>query len=476
MDKLSDLPVIIVGNCIAGMVAALELGRAGQSVVLVNPSPVWGGHFSSKVINDKPFDLGMVGFEFTGFHSSPTEDVRAYDVRQRNNVARFCGLSRRYVESLIPVNQSRTPLMLWEDRVVPDVLMGNDLAVLELLPRESVQAIEDEVNAILGGADRTLHARGKVDNPRFLAASYEEASVANHGKTFHELFVAPFADRLFPGGASRFSAIYHRCLWMPLYYPETLLAAIRAQPHDITTLFHYPAAGRIGALADALLDALKATANVQIVTTAIHQAATGEGVSLFMADGSVLKGRSLVWGLDLSSLLRFTGTGNSEQQNMRHTKTSAAFGFFVVDRKRLSTEFSSLFVLDRKRLIYRITNLSDSGGTDEDEARLVLELDSHHFSDGVNDPERLSSLAVSELVELGIVDDDASVVSRKAYAINDIMPVPKAEDHARFWENHDFVAEAHPNVLLIGPSSGYLITTMNDQIVQGLKVAKELAA
>jgi hypothetical protein len=473
-DRPDRADVVVVGNCIAAMVAALESARRGLDVVLVNPVPNWGGHFSSKLVNGHWFDLGMVGFEFTGFHKHPTRDTALYDSRRRNDVARFCGLAQEYVEKIIPVNLASAPKMIWNDQIYPDVLMGNDLEVLKSLPPNLRSAIVSEVEAILSNPDRTKHASKKVDNPLFLEMSYEEASIANHGPTFHGVFIDPFAKRLFPGGAANFTAIYHRCLWMPLYYPETILAAMGPNPHDITTLFHYPAAGRIGILAETLLRQMKELPNVRIVSSAVSSLEVDRAYSLGLADGSALEADQLVWGLDLANLLRLCKVGDARLHEHKFQKTAATFGFFAVDRRRLAHQFSSLFVVDPKCFIYRISNLCDAGGTDEDVARLVMECSSHFFRDEERDNASMMRQISDELVQLGLVDDESAILTQEAYSIPSIMPVPNLGDHGIFWETYDFAREKLPGVKLVGPASGYLITTLNDQVVQGLKATNEV--
>lgn len=471
---MTKTSVAIVGNSIAAMIAALELGRRGVSVTLMNSGPSWGGHFSSKRIKGYDFDLGMVGFEFTGFNANPTRDTSLYNARRRNDVARFCGLTQEYVSNLIPLSRARSPIMIWRDVPYPDVLMGNDLTILRSLPNDARNAIATEIAEILSNSDRSRHASNKVDNPLFLSMSYKEASVANHGTTFHDLFIAPFADKLFAGGAARFSAIYHRCLWMPLYYPETLLAAMGPMPHDITTYFHYPASGRIGILAETVLRELHDLGNVKFVTSALVSIEIGKSCTLSMSDESVIDADRLIWSLDISNLLRLSNTGEAIQHAHKFSKTAATFGFFVIERTKLKFPFSSLFVGDRKFCIYRISNLSDAGNTSEDSARLVVECSSHFFAEGRVDNARLVDQLSRELLQLGLIDHEDSILQREAYTIPEIMPVPNKKDHEYFWEAYETASLHLPEVKLIGPASGYLITTLNDQVVQGLKVANEV--
>jgi hypothetical protein len=466
--------VVIVGNSIAAMIAALELGRRGVRVTLVNSGPNWGGHFSSKRIQGYEYDLGMVGFEFTGFHTNPTRDTSLYSSRRRNDVARYCALTKEYVESVIPVSRSRAPVMVWNGALYPDVLMGNDLTILKSLSSDVQSTIATELLRIQTDPDKSRHASNKVDNPLFLSMSYEEASIANQGVTFHKLFIADFAEKLFAGGAAAFAAIYHRCLWMPLYYPETVLAAMGSSPHDITTLFHYPSAGKIGALADTLLRKIHDLDTVTLAKSAVVAIKREKYYVLEFSDGSSVEADKLVWGLDISNLLRLSKVGDVGLHTHKFKKTTATFGFFAVDRSKLKTPFSSLFVGDPKYCTYRISNLSDAGNTSENVARLVVECSSHFFRNESIDNVRLAAHLSGELLQLGVIDDEASILEREAYSIPEIMPIPNKDDHEFFWRAYDTASLSLPEVQLIGPASGYLITTLNDQVVQGLKVANEV--
>lgn len=86
-----------------------------------------------------------------------------------------------------------------------------------------------------------MHASQKKLNEKlFLNSSYFDVSMANHGKTFHDLLIEPFCKKTFNMSSKDCPALLHRIAWTPLYYPETLLNGINGIVDLNPTLFHYP--------------------------------------------------------------------------------------------------------------------------------------------------------------------------------------------------------------------------------------------
>ena len=466
-------PVVIVGNCLAGMVAAAELGMQGTPVVLVNGSRNWGGHFTSRNIRGANFDLGTVCFEFTSFAKDQLLDVSLYGTRARYDIARFCQASRDYVEGLLPIHESSTPLMVWKGEIVPDLIMANDLSILRRVSEGAAAQIERETRAILACANRPLHASTKLDNPLYVSSSYEDASLANHGAMFHRMFVEPFADKLLPGGARSFAAIYHRCLWMPLYYPETVLAALGPQPHALRpTLFHYPAKGYVGALPEAILERMGASGRVTIVAAEVTEVRREGIFRISLSTGEKLEAERLVWGLDLASLARVSGISDIDSKDASEKKTSAAFCFLIVDRKKIRATLSSLFVVDRERIAYRIANQSEAAAIDEPQARLVVECNAQFFGEGKPDLELLTKQVCQDLIELGIVEAESAILHAESLYAPQILPIPNENDRERCLALLARVRDRLPTIESVGPASGYFTKSLNDQLIQGLQVAK----
>ena len=111
-----------------------------------------------------------------------------------------------------------------------------------------------------------LHSSRKTSDSGFASLDFEQASIANHGYTFHDTFIEPFCRKVTGLDTSVLSALYHRLAWAPLFYPETLLDALRGVPTSLpATTFSYPASGSLASMVHAIDAALRQRAGDRIV-------------------------------------------------------------------------------------------------------------------------------------------------------------------------------------------------------------------
>jgi hypothetical protein len=100
----------------------------------------------------------------------------------------------------------------------PDVLFTVDLRGLrQALRRDVLARIRSEAAA----------ARAERGDAGVLAGdlgsmSVQEASLANHGPTLHDLLIAPLAAKFVPGGAPATLAAWRRKAWMAVFWPRTV--------------------------------------------------------------------------------------------------------------------------------------------------------------------------------------------------------------------------------------------------------------
>ena len=80
---------LIIGNCIAALVASLELAKKGNEVILISNGDKWGGHFSGIEIDNIHYDLGMAVVELTSTNAECEPDIKSYNTLVRNDVGRF---------------------------------------------------------------------------------------------------------------------------------------------------------------------------------------------------------------------------------------------------------------------------------------------------------------------------------------------------------------------------------------------------
>ncbi len=124
-----------------------------------------------------------------------------------------------------------TPQMLWNGRLYPDLYISNRL---EAVP-ESWQWTPPSY------ADYPLQPKGEWEDSLHLART----STFLHGAKFHDTFIEPMCRKITGRSSAEISAKYHRSIWLPLYWPQTLRA--RA---SIRTPFYYPAGGYAGIVSE----------------------------------------------------------------------------------------------------------------------------------------------------------------------------------------------------------------------------------
>jgi hypothetical protein len=462
-------PPVIVGNSLAAMVAAQSLAERARDVVLANSLPRWGGHLAGFHAAGRPFDGGMVLFEFDSFNREPEPDLRGYDPVRRNDCGRFVDIVRRYVEIRVPMVQVPPLLMRHDGGWVPDLIIGNRIDALAMLPEAGRAAMRGELERAAAEPDRTLHAARKHESPAFATADFETVSLRNHGRTFHAAFIEPLCRKILGVATREVPALYHRAAWLPLYWPETLLAVLQGRPSPLPeTHFHYPAAGNAAALVDALRAELLAAGKVRVVTAVPSGVARLDGgFELRFADGTGARSDTLVWAQDASLLARLSEIGNPVPAERR---VAVGLCFLVVPRRELQLDFAALFVPGPRHRVYRVTAPDRCSGSDTPEQRLVVE-----FSAAGGDALPSAASIAAELAELGVLERADSVLHSSCRILDNVLPLPDDASRRAFLEQQQRLRAALPGIRFIGPAAAFLAASINDQIVQGLKTGLELA-
>lgn len=465
--------VAIVGNNVAALVAAQSLAARGRSVMLVNPGDRWGGHFGSVDAGAYRFDPGMVLYEFSAFNTETSPDVMSYDPDVRNDCGRFTAVVREYIERRLETVTTPAPEMFVRGRRYPDVIIGNRLDALRLMDPDDRRAIADDLQMAAAQRRPSLHPSQKTSGPAFDHADFTSVSLANHGRAFHDWFVEPLCRKILGVSTGDILARYHRVAWLPLYYPETLRSQFGPEPQRLPApAFHYPIAGTAGALATTLAAEIESDQNIRVLRSTVLEAQGAGPFTLTLADGTSTEAVDLVWGLEASSLIAARDPGMPRANS---TRSSIGLGFIAVSAGRLTANSSTLFVLDPEHAVYRVTDQDACARADAPVHRLAVEFSldaiarrSHPAADAW--PNRLRH----ELVEIGVIDSPESVLYCSVRPMKNVLTVPSRANRDVFEEQRAWLARHCPGIRLVGPAAGFLASSMNDQIVQGLKIGAEL--
>ena len=459
---------VVFGSSLASLVLAERLGASRQGVVLLNPGRAWGGIFAGLPIGARIFDAGMTNFEFDLF-ADPCENIQTYDPDRRADAARFVGLVRAYIDRFAKVHAVPTPKMICGGTRYRDLMITNEFDVLRSLADELQVQIRRELDSIVGNPN-PLHPRHKGHpGSDFAQHSFEAISIANHGETLHRMFIEPLFCKVLGVASREVPGPFHRSGWAPLFYPETLLSQFGTAPQKLKpTVFHYPDDTHFGVFIRRILETVRATPNVRVF----------EGVSDTRIDPSNRRLRTgqgefefghLAWGGDLrqlaAALADMAPSGSTTFPNP--PRASLDLFFLQVKQEGLATPLEVLIDPEPASPFYRITDQTACGLREESTHQLILECNSKVWNTA---PGGKDAKIAAALERYAI--DPATVVQISHRHFADALSVPSLEQMRKFDSCREAVRCALPGITLLGPSSGYVSVTLNDQIVQALKCAQ----
>ena len=460
---------VIVGNALAGMIAALELAEQGKQVTLVNPGGPLGGYFAGLQIDGVMFDAGLVKFELDGYlNQAKWSALSSYDATVRNDVGRFLNIVHEWALKYSTLNQFSMPKMMIDGAVYDDVILSNAYHSFGQLPfaQDCVAELQQ------AQPDASIHARQKSNGEAYETLDYATASIANHGKTMHEKIIAPYLLKAQGVTADRMLARYHRVAWLPLFYPETLLESYQGKPSTLApTKFHYPKLSSVGAIVGQVKAEVLAHNNIRYVTQAVQQVTkTEEGWQVSCTD-TTLTASDLVWTYQPSQLLKCLGLTPTPVQE---TKSAIAVSFFRIKKADIRNVYTLLNVVDLNCSLYRITNQTACAEDHGDFMNIAAEFNSDYFrklyGDSADDAFIIEKL-LAELAQMQLIAADTVPVIAAIKRIPGGFLVPDAAARDAWEHDQRTIIEHYPEIALLAMSSGFFATSLNDQVVQGLHYA-----
>lgn len=461
--------IVIVGNALAGMVAALELAEQGKQVTLVNPGGPLGGYFAGLQIDGVMFDAGLVKFELDGYlNQAKWSELASYDATVRNDVGRFLNIVHEWALKYSPLHQFDMPKMMVDGAVYDDVLLSNAYHSFSQLPfaKDCIAELQQSQ------PETSIHARQKVNGAAYDTLDYATASIANHGKTMHAKLIAPYLLKAQGVTADRMLGRYHRVAWLPLFYPETLLESYQGKPCRLSpTVFHYPKLSSVGAIVSQVKAELLAHKNIHYVTQAVQQVTKTEEGWQVRCNDTELTATDLVWTYQPSQLLKCLGL---QPTPVLETKSAIAVAFFRIKKADIRNVYTLLNVVDLNCSLYRITNQTACAEDDGDFMNIAAEFNTDYFrqlyGDSADDAFIIQKL-LAELAHMQMIAEEAVPVIAAIKRIPGGFLVPDAAARDAWEQDQRIIIQRYPEIALLAMSSGFFATSLNDQVVQGLHYA-----
>jgi hypothetical protein len=456
---------VVVGGSIAALVAADALAAVGEDVRLLLPERGVGGGFAPIRRDGRELELGVrlleLSYEQTAAEVPPLRDYRAGVAGHRAYVA----VVDRWTRELLGerVEQVERPRMLFDGRIVDDLYFTTDLLALRDALSESERtliAAEARAAAAVIGCAAGLLDRSKAHELSLLDTA--QASLRNHGETFHRRLIAPVADKI-AGGAERVLATHRRKIWLPLFWPATLAEACEggAVGFRPSRPFHTIAEGEGGGLIDALLERLRARGVRSEVAGRLEGLAkvTGGRVELrFSGLGEVRAARPIL-GPAPGELFAAAGA------EYRPEQVRSVICWIETSPESLRWRLSLLNVVDPDIPALRIS----SGGRGAPGTQLLTVELRHDLPE-----DEIAPAALASLLRTGVVDPDAELeVVMSAAASTFALPTRAAAE--AFTDARNALDALELDAVVVGGAAAFGADALAEQIIQGLQAAEVLS-
>ncbi|MEP6873417.1 MAG: hypothetical protein ABI887_03560 [Burkholderiales bacterium] len=456
-------PVLLIGNSLALLVAANELARRRRAVTLLTDGKPLGGHFAGMQIEGHAFDIGMVMLE-KPLREAGEATPADYRPETRNDWTRFSAEVHDWFDAQLPLRRTPTPTVQVEGRRGPDYLIANRLDLL----RDAAAATPSP----LPRSD-PRHAVHKTTGSTYDTLSYAGAAAVNHSDDWHARYVEPYVRKLLGVSSGDFLARFHRTGWVPLYYPETLGAALRGEP---TPLSEYPffttETGFVGALVAQLAGALSRSSQVSLVTQPLHSLGRSDAHWQARGDAGPWTSTRLALGLPVERCHTLLGLPVTEPS----AAASVAIMFCLVRASGTGHPIGCHMIVDDEHATYRLSDQDALAGRDPEWHRVVVEASPLRLAQLAATPsvEDAQTVLKTELVSLMALHDADCVRVLKFMVARNALVIPNAAAVARAATSHARLREAAPGATLTGALLPYGAASFNDQIVQGLQIAKDM--
>lgn len=452
---------LLVGNNLAVLVAAHELAQRGRAVTLLSDARPLGGHFAGMTIDGHDFDMGMVLLE-QHEPARPGADLREFEPHVRNDWTRFGDRGSGWLEAQGALVRTPTPQTLIDGEIVPDYLIANRLDAFAHARVRGPAALD---------AGDARHAANKALPGCYDSLSYAEAARVNHGSELHARFIEPFARKVLGVPSENLLARYHRAGWLPLYHPHTLSAALRGEPGGLPEYpFWTTAGGFVGEIARQLTARLAATPSATVASEPLVSVAREAGTWRVRTAGREWRSGELVLGLPPERCYTLLGL----EAPTPPPAASVALFFARVRADAIGRAPGCLMVVDEDYATYRLSDQDALAGLQPEWHRVVVEASPDRLARLYPGPPPEASLR-RELQTLMQSYASDAIQPLRCFTARNALPLPTPDGVAAAQSAHAAVRAAAPEARLTGALHGYGVASFNDQLVQGLKIAQELA-
>jgi hypothetical protein len=456
-------PFDIVGSSVGCLATALLLAERGRSVRIFLQPGREGGSFHGLHLEGRCLDLGVRLFELD-YEDAPGERLppAAFD-RDCHNHRPFIDHVAAFIRRFVGEDIERVePEMFLAGRRGRCIHFTTDLTGLpDLLGSEDRARIRAEVGAILAdpAAPPWRFQEGRAAQLDDVALP--AASIDNHGALFHDRLVRIHCRRQSPDWEETIAS-ERRKLWMALFHPATLAAALDGTPSSYRPYRPFYRA-RAGLLVERLLAALRRAPLVEIVKVgrATRFSTMGETATIDFAEAGGAPARSVVLAAG-ASVLGLSGEELFPAARIAYAPERLRCGvaWLEIPESEILSWPALLSIHDPAMTILRVS--TTSGGAPAGWRIATVETGS--------DTPSLDAIR-AEIEAIGLVRTGASIRLLKSFHGPAQTAATFGNRAAFAAARHAFVAQGWTGIVL-GPARRFGFESLNDLIVEALYTAE----
>jgi len=466
MQKKNNFTHVVFGNSIAALVASITLAKKkNNNILLINPKDFWGGHFNSIKIGSEKFDIGMFLYEFDSLKIKNLSPKK-YENKNFQNSQYFVSNIKKFINQFFLTKEISPIKIFYNKSFYEDYLISNNLSFLNKIKLK--EKIKNDLNKINIGLlkKKKIHPSYKRLSNIFLKKNLYQISLRNHGKTFHDNFIEPLCKKILFCSSKDIMAKFHRVPWLPLYWPETLKKQLSEQNNLKTFKFEYPHKSHGTLITKKIVKNVEKQKNITTVLSMQNTSIKIKNKNFFVNNQKILA-KNFIFGGDFRDFLKI----KKIKINENFSKTSIGLIFMTTQTKNIKKQFSVINFIESKFFFYRIVNQS-SINHKTNYSNISIEFNKEYLNFCLErDKVKFEKLLKESLKEIGIFSN-IKKIKFTTKIFDNVYMHPNKKNYKMYKSNYNQISKFIPKSNLIGPSSGFYLSSFNDQIIQGLKYEK----
>lgn len=276
----------VIGSSLAALVAVAKISEE-ENVTWVQTSKRIGGHFSGVSLDGHIRDAGMVLLEPFEDFDGLVPDFAKYGKGSRHDVRSMIPFAFEWLRSFGIDFTPANVLTSYNDRLIEDFYIKDSLNLIRALPLDIRKKISQEIIELEAIGFSHVHPQEKLINSAFESMTFEEAVINTIGPTYLREIISPWADSFASGRALEVVAIEHRSMWLPMYFPESILNALNDEVNDFEKSekkFVVPLGISVGTAIAQLTARVSENSRVSIISSKEYEFTKDQNLVMFLGN------------------------------------------------------------------------------------------------------------------------------------------------------------------------------------------------